>query len=175
MSNRFWAQGRKVLAVAAVSTLILSSASFAAAKPGKVKITTGTSTSSAITLKWAAGVGATPTKYTVTCKGTGVATVTKTVTAKSALMSGLKPNTSYACAIIAIAKTVKGLAVTKTVRTKPTVPSAPINPMAVPQDAKALVSWSTPTSDGGSPITSFTVTSTPGGRTCTVKIGRAHV
>lgn len=171
MSNRFWAHGRKALAIVAASTLILSTASFAAAKPGKVKITTGTSTASSITLKWAAGTGAKPTKYTVSCKGTGVATVTKTVTGKSTTVSGLIPNTSYACAITAFAKTVKGLAVSKTVLTKPTVPSAPVNPMAVPGDAKAIVSWGTPASDGGSPITSFTVTSTPGNRTCTVMMG----
>ena len=34
-------------------------------------------------------------------------------------------------------------------------------------NAQALVAWSAPASDGGSPITGYTATSSPGARTCT--------
>ncbi|WP_433211891.1 beta strand repeat-containing protein [Dactylosporangium sp. CS-047395] len=44
----------------------------------------------------------------------------------------------------------------------PAVPSAPTQVTAAPGNTQATVSWTDPTTDGGSPITGFTVTSTPG-------------
>mgnify|MGYP000408531009 CR=1 FL=1 len=168
MGHHSWVAARKVLAIAAAATLIFSSGASAAAKPGKVKISSGTSTSTSITLKWAAGVGAKPTKYTVTCTATGQPTKTKTLTGKSTTLSSLAPNTSYSCSIVAFAKTAKGAAMKRTILTKPTVPMAPQMPTAAPGDAKATISWTAPLSDGGSPVTGYTVTSTPGSRTCSV-------
>jgi len=46
-------------------------------------------------------------------------------------------------------------------------PTAPLAVSAVAADAEADVSWSAPASDGGSPITGYTVTAAPGGATCT--------
>jgi hypothetical protein len=48
----------------------------------------------------------------------------------------------------------------------PTPPGAPTAAVAVPYDTSARVSWSAPGSDGGSPVTAYTVTSTPDGKTC---------
>lgn len=48
-----------------------------------------------------------------------------------------------------------------------TVPGAPTGVSAVAGNASATVSWSAPGSDGGSPITGYTVTSSPGAKTCT--------
>jgi titin len=48
-----------------------------------------------------------------------------------------------------------------------TVPGAPTNVVATAGNAQATVSWTPPTSNGGSAITSFTVTQTPGGVTST--------
>ncbi len=48
-----------------------------------------------------------------------------------------------------------------------TVPSAPTGANAVAGDGQATVSWTAPLSDGGSPINGYTVTSSPGAKTCT--------
>ena len=48
----------------------------------------------------------------------------------------------------------------------PTVPGAPTAVSATAGNAQALVFWSAPASDGGSPITGYTVTAAPGSRTC---------
>jgi hypothetical protein len=47
------------------------------------------------------------------------------------------------------------------------LPGAPTSVTAVGSDSSALVSWSAPASDGGSPITGYAVTSAPDGKTCT--------
>jgi type II secretory pathway pseudopilin PulG len=57
------------------------------------------------------------------------------------------------------------------------VPSAPLNPLATPGNAQATVTWSASSSNGGTPITSYTVTATDqttpanGGQTCTWSTG----
>ncbi|MBU6515839.1 MAG: fibronectin type III domain-containing protein [Acidobacteria bacterium] len=48
-------------------------------------------------------------------------------------------------------------------------PSAPRNVHAVPAVGSATVSWGAPSSTGGSPLTKYVVTSTPGKRSCTAK------
>jgi hypothetical protein len=47
------------------------------------------------------------------------------------------------------------------------VPGAPMNVAATAGDGAATISWQAPASDGGSPITLYTVTSTPDGKKCT--------
>ena len=51
--------------------------------------------------------------------------------------------------------------------TTPTVPGAPTDVSAIPEDVLAVVAWTAPASDGGSPITLYTVTSDPSGVTTT--------
>jgi hypothetical protein len=45
----------------------------------------------------------------------------------------------------------------------PTAPAAPTGVVATAGNGSALVRWSAPLNDGGSPVTGFTVTSSPGG------------
>jgi YVTN family beta-propeller protein len=54
------------------------------------------------------------------------------------------------------------------------VPGAPGTPSALPGDGQAMVSWTAPSSDGGAPITSYTVTASPGGQTCSWTSGPLH-
>ena len=51
--------------------------------------------------------------------------------------------------------------------TAPTPPGAPTNVSATPGNGSASVSWTAPSSDGGSAITQYTVTAAPGGITAT--------
>ena len=51
--------------------------------------------------------------------------------------------------------------------TAPTRPAAPSHPVATAGNAAALVTWALPAEDGGAPVTGYTVTSRPGGRSCT--------
>jgi hypothetical protein len=46
------------------------------------------------------------------------------------------------------------------------VPSEPVNVTATPGDTRVTVRWSEPESDGGSTISSYTATASPGGATC---------
>ena len=53
----------------------------------------------------------------------------------------------------------------------PTAPGAPTGVAATPGGTTAVVGWTAPASNGGSPITGYTVTSSPGGKTCTWSSG----
>ncbi|MSZ55329.1 MAG: S8 family serine peptidase, partial [Actinobacteria bacterium] len=57
--------------------------------------------------------------------------------------------------------------VTVTPRASLTAPSAPTGAQAASGDTRAAVRWLTPASNGGSVITGYTVTSSPGAFTCT--------
>ena len=48
------------------------------------------------------------------------------------------------------------------------LPGAPTAATATAGDGRATVSWTAPTTDGGSPLTSYTVTATPGGASVSV-------
>jgi hypothetical protein len=52
-----------------------------------------------------------------------------------------------------------------------TVSGAPTNVIAVAGTSRATVSWTAPASNGGAAITSYTVTSSPGGFTATTADG----
>ena len=53
----------------------------------------------------------------------------------------------------------------------PTAPAAPTGVTATAGNASTVVSWVAPTSDGGSPITGYTATASPGGASCSTTVG----
>ena len=65
--------------------------------------------------------------------------------------------------------------VTVTPRLASTVPDAPTAVTAISGDGRALLRWSAPTANGGSAITGYTATSSPGGITCSTTSGTSCI
>jgi titin len=109
--------------------------------------------------------GSTITGYTVTSSPGGL---TCTTTGTSCTVSGLTNGTSYTFTVTATNDVGTGASsVPSNSVTPATVPGAPTSVVATRGNASAGVSWTAPASNGGSPITGYTVTSNPGGLTCT--------
>ncbi len=120
-------------------------------------------------VSWTAvsGNGSPVTGYTVTSSPGGI---TKTVAgdATTATVTGLTNGTDYTFTVKATNANGQSLASEPSNTVTPaTVPGRPAAPSAVRGDKSAQVSW-TPVSGNGSPVTGYTVTSTPGGFTKTV-------
>jgi hypothetical protein len=116
------------------------------------------------TVSWTApsdNGGATVTSYTVTATpGSATATVTAPTTSTDVI--GLNNGTSYTFTVHATNVAGSGVeSAASNAVTPRTVPGQPIGVSATPGDASAVVSWTAPASNGGSPITGYTITSTP--------------
>ena len=119
--------------------------------------------------------GSPVTGYTVTAAPDGNTCAATSV--PNCTVSGLVNGTSYTFTVTATNAAGTGPpsdpsnSVTPQALAGPTIPGAPSGVMASPGDGQVLVSWSAPASDGGSPITGYTATSNPEGRTCTTPDG----
>ena len=112
-------------------------------------------TSSGWTVGSVTGSGTGPYAVTLTATAPTSGTVLLTLAANTVvdLSGNAGPTTDVSAASVTV--------------TPATVPSAPASVIATPGDAQAAVAWSAPASDGGSPITGYTVTSSPDLKTCT--------
>ena len=111
------------------------------------------------------------TGYTVT-SSPGSKTCT-TTGATHCTVTGLTNGTPYTFTVKATNSVGTGLASAASRSVTPaTVPGAPSGVIATRGNASALVSWTAPASHG-SPITGYTVTSSPGSKTCTTT-GATH-
>jgi hypothetical protein len=121
------------------------------------------------TVSWAAPAsngGSAISGYTVTSSPGGL-TASVGGGTTTAIVTGLTGGTAYIFSITASNAMGSGPASTASSPVTPTsaVPGAPIGVRATAGNAQASVSWTAPASNGGSAITAYTVTSSPGGLT----------
>jgi fibronectin type 3 domain-containing protein len=137
--------------------------------PGAPTGVTATPGNTSASVSWTAPTddgGTAITGYTVT-SSPGAFTCTSTTTT-SCTVNGLANGTSYTFTVTASNAVGTGPASSPSTGVIPEagVPGSPTGVTATAGDASATVSWTAP-SDGGSPITGYTVTSAPGAFTCT--------
>jgi hypothetical protein len=120
-----------------------------------------------VQLSWTAPAsngGSAITGYTVTAAPGGA---TCTTAGLSCTVNGLVNGTAYTFTVVATngvgTSTPSAAAGPYTPRT---VPGVPTGVSGDPGNTSVTVSWLAPASNGGAPITEYTVTATPGGATC---------
>jgi hypothetical protein len=151
-----------------VLTLVNGVPTWLATVPGAPTIGTATAGNAQATVTFTAPVsnGGSPiTGYTVTSSPGGI---TRTGSASPITVTGLTNGTTYTFTVTATNANGTGpaSAVSNSV-TLSTVPGAPTIGTATAGNAQATVTFTAPVSNGGSPITGYTVTSSPGGITRT--------
>jgi len=138
--------------------------------PTTIRATPGNGTA---TLTWSppSGVASSAiTGYTVTSSPSGF---TCTTTTTSCAFSGLANGTRYTFAVKTETSGGEGQEGDCSV-TPASVPGAPTNLVATGGNAQATLSWSAPISNGGAAITSYTVTSSPAGASCSTATLTCH-
>ena len=114
--------------------------------------------------------GSPVTKYVVkyaTSPYTTWTAATTSATGTSYVATGLVNGTSYEFEVAAVNTSGTGTYSLPSLPATPaTTPGAPTDLTGVPSNAAVTLTWSAPSSTGGSPITGYSVTASPGAETC---------
>ena len=146
--------------------------------PGAPTGVSASFSSTSATISWTAptNTGNDPiTGYTVTSSPDSK--TCSTTTAKSCSISGLTKGTTYTFTVVAINSTGTSVAASSAAGTTSNNPDAPTNVVVTTTNGgsnlrtNVTISWTAPANNGGSAITSYTVSSTPSGKTCTASNG----
>jgi len=147
-------------------TVVTEQPSTSPSEPRTVSATAGNTSA---VVSWSAPTsngGSAITGYTVTSSPGGLTATTTSAT--TATVSGLTNGTPYTFRVVATnAEGGSPPSPASVAVTPATVPGPPATVTATAGNTSAVVSWSAPTSNGGSAITGYTVTSSPGGLTAT--------
>jgi uncharacterized protein (TIGR02145 family) len=166
----------RVVATNAIGNSVASAASTAVTPvapntvpgpPTAVVATAGNASASVAFVAPTNNGGSAITGYTVTSSPGGI---TATGTTSPINVTGLTNGTAYTFTIVAtnaIGNSSPSTASSAVTPSAPTVPGPPTSVTAVGGNAQATISFTAPASNGGSPITGYTVTSSPGGITGT--------
>jgi hypothetical protein len=137
--------------------------------PGAPSGVTGAAGNGSVTVSWnapASNGGSVITGYTATASPGG-ATCSWTSGPLSCTVGGLTNGTSYTVTVTAHNSVGTGPASAPSPAVTPAaVPGAPTNVVALAGNQTLSVSWNAPASNGGSVITGYTATASPGGATC---------
>jgi Fibronectin type III domain/Carbohydrate binding domain len=137
--------------------------------PGPPLNPVASSADGAIDLSWvvpAVSGGSRPTKYLVTASPSGSTRSTSTPSVRFDGLTNGQPYTFTVAAINAVGKGAPAFSASQTPAAPPpsaVVPAAPRSLSSVAGDGSVLVSWVAPVSDGGSTVSGYRVTQSPGG------------
>ena len=134
--------------------------------PGAPTTVTATAGNRQATVSWQApssNGGSPTTSYTIVPSPSG-ASITVSADTLSATVTGLANGTAYTFTVFATNAVGQGSASAPSNSVTPSaVPGAPTQVSATGGNAQATVTWLAPANTGGSPLTGYTVTASPGG------------
>ena len=143
--------------------------------PGAPQSVSAAAGNAQATVSWSAPSANTPAASSYTVVAVQDSTKTCTTSSTNCIVTGLTNGTAYSFGVKATNSIGTGPAGTSGSVTPRTVPGAPLAVSATAGNAQVTVSWAAPTSNGGSAITGYSVTGSPGGScttagatTCTV-------
>jgi hypothetical protein len=116
---------------------------------------------------WNGGSSVTGYTATATPSGGGSALTCTTAGATNCTITGLTNGTTYTVTVTATNAVGTGPSSAGASATPTGAPGAPGAPVLTAADGQLGVSWAAPASNGGSAITGYTATTTPGSFTCT--------
>jgi len=130
--------------------------------PGIPSGVTATPGNESIVLSWSVppNGGSTITSYTVTYISQSPPALTIIVLTNSATITGLTNGTSYSFTILATNSIGNSGSTNPITATPAIVPTAPLSVIATKGNGSVDITWTIPSSNGGSQITSYTITAT---------------